>query len=330
MASGSKTAVATAIAGNSFVAVSKLIAFFLTGSGSMLSEGIHSIADTMNQVLLLIGIVRSTKDPDQDFGYGYTAERYIWALISAVGIFFLGCGVTLYHGFTSLAHPHAMESPQIAIGVLILAGVIEGAVLGVAYKAVKKAAGDKPFIAYCRYEADPSAVAVLLEDAAACLGVVIAMICIGLSQVTGNPAWDAVGSICIGLLLGLLAIWLIKRNHQLLAGPSIPTEERRVIRKVFEDSPIIEEITDFKTRQLGTEDYRVKANVVFEGDVIAGVLDPHLKTAWEEISSYDEFRSFAHGYADQVTDLLGDQIDELERQIVAACPKVKHIDIEAD
>jgi zinc transporter 9 len=173
-------------------------------------------------------------------------------------------------------------------------------------------------------------VAVLLEDSAACLGIVIAMTCIGLSHFTGNPAWDAVGSICIGLLLGVLAIWLINRNHSLLAGPSIPTDARLRIRKVLEDSPIIEEITDFKTRQLGTEEYRVKANVVFQGDIMSEALEPHLRAEWERINSYEEFREFAHTYADKITDLLGDHIDELERQIVAECPKVKHIDIEAD
>ena len=330
MASGSKKAVAAAIAGNGFVAVTKLGAFFVTGSGAMLSEAIHSIADTMNQVLLMIGIVRSTKDPDLDYRYGYTAERYIWALISAVGIFFLGCGVTIYHGISSLLHPHHVEAPGIAIGVLLLAGVIEGSVLWIAYKSIKDAAGEMEFWRYARNYADPSVVAVLLEDAAACLGVVIAMVSIWLSHVTGNPAWDAIGSIAIGLLLGALAIWLVRRNHQLLAGPSIPKDERILIRKVLEDSPIIEKITDFKTRVLGTEDYRVKANVVFDGDVMSETLDPHLKVAWEAIDTFEEFRDFAHSYAHQITDLLGDRIDELEREITAACPKVKHIDIEAD
>jgi zinc transporter 9 len=330
MASGSKKAVAAAIGGNGFVAVSKFIAFVMTGSGAMLSEAIHSFADTMNQVLLMIGIVRSTKAPDPDYRYGYTAERYIWALISAVGIFFLGCGVTIYHGVHSLLHPHAMESPGLALGVLTLAGVIEGGVLWVAYKAIKTDAGEMPFMEYARNYADPSAVAVLLEDAAACLGVVIAMITIGLSQLTGNPAWDSIGSILIGLLLGALAIWLIKRNHQLLAGPSVPQKERAAIRKVLEESDIIEEIVDFRTRMLGTEDYVVKANVVFEGDLISAALEPGLKAAWDGIETYEQFREFAHGHADQVTHLLGDKIDELERQIVAACSKVKHIDIEAD
>lgn len=330
MASGSKKAVGAAIAGNGFVSLIKLGAFFVTGSGAMLSEAIHSIADTMNQVLLMIGIVRSTKDADADYGYGYMAERYIWALISAVGIFFLGCGVTIYHGISSLLHPHAIEAPGIALGVLTVAGIIEGGVLWVAYKSVKEAAGDMDFIRYARHFADPSAVAVLLEDAAACIGVVIAMISIGLSHWTGNPAWDAIGSIAIGLLLGALAIWLVKRNHQLLAGPSIPADERAAIHKVLEESPIIEEITDFKTRVLGTEDYRVKANVVFEGDVMSQALDPHLQDAWKKIDTYEQFKEFAHTYADQVTDLLGDRIDQLEREIVAVCPKVKHIDIEAD
>ena len=330
MASGSKKAVAAAIGGNSFVAVSKFVAFLVTGSGAMLSEAIHSFADTMNQVLLLVGIVRSAKAPDPDYRYGYTAERYIWALISAVGIFFLGCGVTVDHGVHSLMHPQAMEAPGVALGVLTLAGIIEGGVLWVAYKAIKHDAGDMPFIEYARDYADPSGVAVLLEDAAACLGVVIAMVTIGLAQLTGNPAWDAIGSILIGLLLGALAIWLIKRNHQLLVGPAIPPDERARIREVLEESDIIEEIVDFRTRMLGTEDYVVKANVVFEGDVISSALEPELRAAWDAIESYEQFREFAHGHADRVTQALGHRIDELEKKIIAACGKVKHIDIEAD
>ena len=102
----SRTSVIAALIGNTIVAIAKFVAFFVTGSGTMLSEGIHTVADVMNQLLLLIGIERSKRDPDEDFEYGYGQERFVWALISAVGIFFLGCGVTLYHGVNSLLNPH--------------------------------------------------------------------------------------------------------------------------------------------------------------------------------------------------------------------------------
>ncbi len=330
MATGSKTAVGAAIAGNSLVAASKIVAFFVTGSGAMLSEGIHSVADTLNQVLLMIGIVRSDRDPDPKFRYGYAAERYVWALISAVGIFFLGCGVTLYHGVQSLLHPHPLESIGVAVGVLALSFVIEAFVLFIAYRGLRRAAGGRPFVRYVLDEADPSAVAVLFEDSAACLGVVIAFVCIMLAHVTGDPRWDALGSISIGLLLGVLAIWLIARNHQLLVGPGIPEHELAQIRTILTESPIIEEVVDLRTRVLGTEEYRVKADVVFDGAVMSRKLDPILRGAWDRLDTFEQFRAFAHSYADQVTDLLGDEIDELERQICAAVPKAKFLDIEAD
>ncbi len=330
MASGSKLAVGAAIGGNAIVCVSKFTAFFITGSGAMLSEGIHSFADTLNQILLMVGIVRSDRKPDDKYRYGYMAERYVWALISAVGIFFLGCGVTVYHGVHSFLHPQAIESASTAIGVLLFALAVEGVVLAIAYKALRKAAGDKPFLPYLRTEADPSAVAVLLEDSAACLGVIIAMACIGLAIVTGDPRWDAVGSITIGLLLGAMAIWLVIRNQQLLLGPAIPDVERDAIRAILQNSPIIEEVVDFRTRMLGTEQYRIKANVVFDGNVLSTALDGRLQAAWDKLETYEQFRDFCHRYADQVTDLLGDRIDALEAEIIAAVPKVKHIDIEAD
>ena len=140
MADSSKTSVLAAIAGNSFIFVAKSVGFAVTGSAAMLSEAIHTFADLLNQVLLFIGITRSEREADTEFPIGYGRERYIWALISAVGIFFLGCGVTLYHGVTGLMHPHAMESPEWAIGVLSISFILESIVFYIAYKALKEEA----------------------------------------------------------------------------------------------------------------------------------------------------------------------------------------------
>jgi len=324
----SKKAVVAAIAGNSVVMVAKFAGFFVTGSGAMLSEAIHTLADLMNQILLFIGIVRSEKEPDTHYHYGYGRERYVWALMSAVGIFFLGCGVTVYHGVDALMHPHEVEGLGVAIGVLIFALVIEGIVLWIAFKGLWAAKGELPFFNYLKTTADPSAVAVLLEDAAACLGVLIALATIGLTKLTGQLWWDAIGSILIGLLLGAVAIWLIVRNKELLVGRSMPADARAKVREVLRNRKTVEEIVEMKSRVIDTETYDVLVTVEFAGERFAERMEDTLRTAWDGIEDYPQFRTFAVKFADQIVESLGDEIDALEREIEAAVPQIKHIDIE--
>ncbi len=296
----------------------------------MLSEAIHTMADLLNQILLLIGIVRSDRVPDLEFQYGYMAERYVWALISAVGIFFLGCGVTIYHGVESLLFPHELQELNWAIGVLLFSLLLEGYVLWVAVKAVKKQAEGKPFFRFMRDEADPATVAVVLEDTAACLGCVIAMVAILLAEWTGSPYWDAIGSIMIGVLLGAIAVWLIWRNSQLLIGVSVPPKIRQQIRRIIEQNPAVEEIVDMKTRVLDTETYRIKADIRFDGETLADKLRPKIDEAYEQIESKDQFYQFVKEYADDVVELLADEVDNIERSIQSEFPKARHLDIEAD
>jgi len=328
---GSKTAVLAAIGGNTLVMLSKFTAFFFTGSTSMLSEAIHTVADLLNQVLLYVGIIRSGKTADNEFAYGYSAERYVWALISAVGIFFLGCGVTIYHGVHSLLSDHH-EVPELTwtVGVLIFSLLMEGYVLWIAVKAAMKQAEGKPFFNFLRTEADPATVAVVLEDAAACLGVMIAMAAIILANVTGHAYWDAIGSIVIGLLLGAIAIWLIYRNSQLLVGVSVPPRIRAQVEKIIQDNPAVEEIVDMKTRILDTETYRIKADIRFDGEAFADKLKPQVDAAYDRIKTREEFHIFAREYADDVVELLADEIDAIEKQIQEKIPKARHMDLEAD
>ena len=216
MASGSAKAVYTAIGVNSFITVTKLTTFFMTGSGVLLSEGIHSFADVLNQSLLALGIQKAKKEPDADHPYGYGRDSFVWAMISAVGIFFLGCGFTLYHGIHSLMHPELPDASEIpwVTGVLIFSFILEGYTLWVAYKAVREAAKESQmsFKEYLKVGPDPMAVAVLLEDAAAVFGVMIALFSIGMMQISQNAVWDAIGSITISLLLGAVAIFLMVKN----------------------------------------------------------------------------------------------------------------------
>lgn len=328
--SSSKTAVAAAIGGNALVMVAKFVAFLFTGSGAMLSEAIHTLADLLNQILLMVGIVRSARDPDHIYEYGYQSERYVWALISAVGIFFLGCGVTVYHGIQSLLHPHELTDYGWAFGVLAFSLALEGIVLWIAVRSAKQQAEGRPFLHFLRYEADPAVVAVVLEDAAACLGVLIAFGAIVMSRVTGEPYWDAIGSIVIGLLLGAIAIWLIARNTSLLVGASIPAKIRKQVEKIINNNPAVDEIVDLKTRILDTDTYRIKADIHFDGGALADKLRPQLREAYDEIKTFEQFEKFAHEFGDDVVDLLAEEVDTIERKIRAAVPEAKHLDLEAE
>lgn len=330
MASGSTTSVAAAIIGNGMVMVAKFVAFFFTGSGAMLSEAIHTLADLLNQILLMVGILRSDRSPNELYQYGFKSERYVWALISAVGIFFLGCGVTIYHGIYTLLHPHALESLTWAIGVLVISFVIEAIVLWVAVANVLKEADGRPFFKYLRNDADPAAVAVVLEDSAACLGILIALASLGLSLWTGESYWDAVGSISIGLLLGLIAVWLIWRNGQLLVGASIPPHLANQVRTILEQNPTVEEIVDLKTRILDTETFRIKADIRFDGRELAKKLKPGLAEDYAQIKSFEDFERFTQEFGDELVELLADEVDAIEQRIRKEIPQAQHMDIEAD
>ena len=327
----SRFAVVSALVCNGLVACVKFVAFAFTGSGAMLSEAIHSVADTLNQALLLAGIVLSSRKADEAFAYGYRAERYVWALMSAVGIFFLGCGVTVYHGVASLIAQHHPEGNLAwAIGVLILSFMMEGYVLGVAIRHIKHASGDRPFFAYLRDEADPSVAAVLLEDAAACLGILIALSAILLTHVTGKFYWDALGSILVGLLLGGVAIWLIIRNRNLLIGPSVPTRVRRQLRQILQSDPAVEEIVDLRTRIMDTDTYRVAADLRFDGRALSERLKDKLTNRYKSIETLDDFHEFAAEYADDIIDALAQEIDTLEQRVRDQVPKARYLDFEAD
>ncbi|MCK5378229.1 MAG: cation diffusion facilitator family transporter [Acidobacteria bacterium] len=330
MAHGSHRAVAAAIIGNFFVMVAKTGVFFITGSAAMLSEAMHSLADTLNQVLLMVGIRRSSRVADPRFPFGYGGERAVWALMSAVGIFFLGCGVTVYHGILSLLNPHELEGLGWAVGVLIVSFVVEFAVLVLAVRTVHKEARGKPFMAYLRFEADPTAVAVVMEDSAACLGVVIALGGIFAAHWTGNSAWDAVASILIGLLLGAIAIWLVARTSHLLVGPSIPPDARQRVREILSGNPVVEKIVALRTRMLDSETYRVSAEIEFSGEILAAKVEKRFKGRFPDIAAHPDYPEFSAKFADCVVEELGDQIDLIEDAIQRAIPKAHYLDIEAD
>jgi zinc transporter 9 len=337
MASGSAKAVYAAIGANSVITVTKMTAFVFTGSGAMLSEGIHSFADVMNQTLLALGIKKAKKEANEDHPYGYGRDSFVWALISAVGIFFLGCGFTLYHGVHSLMHPEGVEinDIQIALGVLLFSFLLESWTLWVAYKAVRNAADElsMSFADYTRDGPDPMGVAVLLEDAAAVFGVIIASICIGLFVLTGNPIWDAIGSLLISFLLGAVAIFLVIKNRKALLGQTVNPGSKQEILDVLKAEPTVEAILDVKTTVMGTDSFRFKAEIDFNGSTIAKqwIDGQNLEQLYARASTDTaQFEQFLLEYGEHICDALGDEIDRIEALIQDRVPQAKHVDLEAD
>jgi zinc transporter 9 len=336
MAGGSKLAVYTAIGANSVVTVAKLGAFAVTGSGAMLSEGIHSFADVGNQVLLAVGMKRSQTEPDEKHPFGYGNEAFIWALISAVGIFFLGCGVSVTHGVQSLMHGghHDEAGGLLNIGILIFALVVEGASLAVAVHGLRKEAKkyNQGFRDYLRTTDDPFGVAVLLEDSAAVFGVMIALVAVVLTHYTHEPYWDALGSISIGLLLGFVAYFLIAKNRELLIGRSIREQDQDLLNTLLEEDPAIEGVRTQQTLVTGTESYQISAELDFDGRYLAR---EHLKgkdlaALHASLQNPEDLQALLEQFGEEVVEQLGDEVDRIEAKIRQALPKAKSIDLEVD
>lgn len=322
--------VVAALAGNALVATIKFIAAAVSGSSVLFSEAIHSVADTLNQALLLIGIRRSLKKADPKFGYGYGIERFFWALIAACGIFFVGAGITAYKGILSLLSPGHIEFSGIIFIVLFLSLIIESYTFWIASRSLKNS---YPRLSWrARFSrADPSTLAVYLEDAVAVIGVIVAAISIGLSYYTGNTAWDAGGSIVISILLAAVAVILIIKNRAYLIGRSMPNALRKRVMALVAADPVVEKIIDFKSSAIGFDTYRIKCEVEFNG---AALLQEQYQQAalrgeYEKVTGdYEAFKKFSAEYADRIPRLMGKKIDEVEKRIRAAFPQIRHIDIE--
>jgi zinc transporter 9 len=340
MAGSSAKAVYTAIATNTVITITKLTAFAFTGSGAMLAEGIHSLADVGNQSLLALGIQKAKKEADEEHPYGYGRDAFIWAMISAVGIFFLGCGFTLYHGLSSLwdhlhGQSHPIESVNLIIGVLVFSVVLEGWTFLVALREVRKSAdaAGMSLQQYTREGSDPMAVAVLLEDAAAVIGVLIVLVCIGLYILTGNPIFDAIGSIIIALLLGTVAVFLVGKNRSVLLGRTVTQSERAAVIRVLQADPAVEHIHDVKATVMGAETFRFKAEVDFDGRIIAqrALSDQDLQEIFDQVCvSPEALEQYLVNFGEQVIEALGDEIDRIEARIQEEVPAAKHVDLEAD
>lgn len=330
MKTAGRLPVIAAITGNAIVGLAKFFGFLTTGSGAMFSESIHSLADTANQSLLLVGVERSHKKPNLEHPYGHGRERYIWALISACGIFFLGCGVTVYHGITTLIEKHEFTFSYWVVGILILSFIIEGFTLYLAYHELKTRYPKAKWKTISR-EADPTTLAVVYEDGLAVLGVLIALLSIGLAKYTGHAYWDSIGSIIIGALLGAVAIVLINKNRHYLITKSIPHSMVEEVKEILLADPAIEKIYDFKSAIFDADKYLVKCDVEFNASALMKELNKYhfLANGYEEVQGdQEEFNKFCVEYLDRVPRLVGNKIDEIEKKIKERFPQIVFIDIE--
>lgn len=316
--------------GNAIVCVAKFAGFVLTGSGAMFSEAIHSLADTANQSLLIIGVKRTAQKPNRLFPYGYGKERFIWALISACGIFFIGCGVTVYHGVGALINEPEVQFSIWNIYILLAAFIIESFTLWLAFKDVRKHYPEQKWKTIFK-EADPTTLAVIYEDGLAVIGVTLAGVSIILSKLTGEIFWDALGSIAIGISLGIAAIMLISKNRSFLITKAIPAGTEEIILEILNNDPSVEKILDFKSAVLDVDKYLIKFDLEFNASALMKEFNQHhfLENEYEEIKeSYENFLKFSVDYMDRVPRLVGRKIDDIEKKIRAKVPEAVFIDIE--
>jgi cation diffusion facilitator family transporter len=228
-AGGGTKAIVAALVANAGIAVAKFIGFLITGSSSMLAESVHSVADTSNQGLLLLGQKTAQRKATRLHPFGFGRDRYFWSFVVALMLFTLGSVFALYEGIHKLQHPEELSSPLVAVGILVVAIGLECYSFYTAIFESKKIKGDATWWQFIRNSRTPELPVVLLEDAGALIGLVLALIGVSLATITGNPVFDALGTIAIGVLLGIIAIILIIEMKSLLIGEGASDKDLDVI-----------------------------------------------------------------------------------------------------
>ncbi|MGD2043983.1 MAG: cation diffusion facilitator family transporter [Acidimicrobiia bacterium] len=281
MATGGTKAILAAMFANGAIAIAKFVAYLVTGSASMLAESIHSVADTSNQGLLLLGGRRAQKLADDRHQFGYGRERYFWAFVVAMVLFALGGLFSIYEGIEKIRHPHELESLGWAIGVLVFAIVAEAFSFRTAIVESQKVKGDKTWWEFIRRSRSPELPVVLLEDAGAMIGLLLALGGVGLASITGDPLWDGVGTLCIGILLVVIAITLTIEMKSLLIGEAATREHVRAINDAVGGVPSVVRVIDLKTQHIGPDELLVAGKLEFD----RSLTNPQLSDAIDEVET---------------------------------------------
>ncbi len=297
-AEGSKKVVVAAFIGNALIAVTKFVAAALTGSSAMFSEAVHSVVDTGNQALMLYGMRRAERPADARHPFGYGRELYFWAFIVAILIFATGAGVSIYEGVSRIRHPEPVTDAYINYIVLGLAMVFEGGSFWVAFREFKKVKGGRGYLAAVRVSKDAALFTVLLEDAAALLGLGIALVGIALAEALALPVLDGVASVLIGLMLAGVALLLAYETKGLLIGEAADPAVVDELRRILVARHGIDGINEILTMHMGPRDVLLTLSLDFRSNL-----------------SSDEIEA---------------EVTRLERQIKAAIPEITRIFIEAE
>ncbi len=242
-----------ALGANFSIAIAKLAAAIFTGSGAMMAESIHSFADCSNQVLLLIGIRRAKQPPSPDYPLGFGKAIYFWSFIVALILFSMGGLYSMYEGIHKLQHPEPISAPLVAIVVLVFAVLAEGASLLGCMREVNKVRGDRSIIRWFKETRQSDLLVIFGEDSAALLGLSFALLAVIMTWITGNPMWDALGSVAIGVLLILVAIFIGIEVKALLIGQGVEPRTRTKMLAFLEERAEIEKVFNLLTLQMGND-----------------------------------------------------------------------------
>jgi cation diffusion facilitator family transporter len=264
---GSKRAIFAAFLANLGIAVAKFIGFLITRSTSLLAKSVHSLADTGNQGLLLLGGRRAARLPDHQHSFGYARERYFWAFVVALVLFIGGAVFAIYEGIEKIRHPHELESPAVALVILGVAVVLEGFSFRTAVAESKVPRAGRPWLTFIRESKAPELPVVLLEDFGALIGLVLALAGVILSMTLDEPVFDGIATLSIGIRLAAIAITLAVEMKSLLIGESASSEQEAQIRAALGDAPEVSSLIHLRTQHLGPDDLLVAAKIEFDKDL---------------------------------------------------------------
>lgn len=320
-----------ALVGNVVICVAKLGAWASSGSSSMLSEFIHSVVDCGNQALLLVGLTAAGNSPDRSHPYGYGKSVYFWALVSALGTFFLGAGVSMTHAVGDVMQPSLQEITWEVWSVLALSLAVDGYVL---HKTIEECLATKPpDVSYWDHFSrirDPATLAVLLEDGAACLGVVLACGGICMSHMTGNAIWDGIAGVGISALLGLMGLTLVRVNHRFLLGQAVDQSITDEIEKILRSRRSIDDIRSVQSQWISADTFSYKAEVDFDGTYLAARLMPVYQEEFLQIrdSMDEELQVLLALYAEDVMRAVEREVRHIESTIRKKFPGAEYIELE--
>ncbi|MFD8386796.1 cation diffusion facilitator family transporter [Streptomyces sp. NPDC059679] len=265
-ASGGTKAIVAALGANLAIAVAKFVAFAFSGSSSMLAEGVHSIADSGNQGLLLLGGKKAKREATPEHPFGYGRERYIYGFLVSIVLFTIGGVFALYEGYEKIKHPHEVEHWYWPVGVLVFAIIAEGFSFRTAIKESNEVRGKLTWSQFVRRAKAPELPVVLLEDFGALVGLVLALGGVGLSLITHDGVWDGIGTVCIGVLLVLIALVLAAETKSLLLGEAADADQVAKIREALVDGETVTGLIHMRTLHLGPEELLVAAKVAVQHD----------------------------------------------------------------